>query len=97
MSAGAICAETQTSRTFDLTLDQLIEMLEPQGERDDPAHPGQKLPARAGAIIQSAEDYNKNKTALESACRELGSHCSYEIRQAIASMNTPVANVSGTK
>lgn len=72
MSAGAICAETLTDKTSDLTLAQLIEMLE------------------AGAIIQSADDWGKNKTALETACRELGSRCSYEVKKAIEGLNTPL-------
>lgn len=45
----------------------------------DQAHgPMVKLVARAGAIMQSTDDYSKNKTALEEACRELGKACTYE-------------------
>ncbi len=84
---GAICAETLTSKTYDLTFDQLIDMLEAQPERPDPDHPGQVLPAHGAAIIQSSEDWGKNKTALEEACRELGARCSYEVKQAIVNLN----------
>lgn len=73
ITAGAICSETQTDKTWDITFDQLIAMLE------------------AGAIIQSADDWGKNKTALEQACRELGSRCSYDIQSQIERMNTPLA------
>lgn len=83
---GAICAETQTDKTRDMTLDAWIDFLEPQDERPDPSHPGQMLPARAGAICQSADDYSRLKTAMEQACRALGNQCTPEIQQAIRSM-----------
>lgn len=79
-TAGAICAETLTPKTRDMPFEMLIEYLEPQTERPDPEHPGQTLPARGGAICQTAEDYGKIKTVLEQACRELGSKCSYELK-----------------
>lgn len=87
LTSGAICAETQTGKTSDMTLDQFIEFLEPQPERPDPDHPGQTLPARGGAICQSTDDFTREKTALEKACRELGSACSMEMRAAIQSLN----------
>jgi hypothetical protein len=87
LSAGANCAESLTEKTSEMTLDQFIDFLEPQSERDDPDHPGQKLPARGGAICQSSDDFTKIKTSLEKACRELGSRCSYEVQHAIESLN----------
>jgi hypothetical protein len=86
MADGAICAETLTDKTSELTLTEWIDFLEPQPERPDPVHPGETLPARAGAMCQSSEDWNKMKTALEQACRELGNRCSYQIKTAIRSL-----------
>jgi hypothetical protein len=86
LSGGMDCANTQTGETSSLTLEETIEFLEPQLERHDPDHPGKTLPARAGAVCQSAEDESKIKTALEQACRELGRRCSPEIRSALLNM-----------
>jgi hypothetical protein len=71
LSEGAICAETQTHKTRDMTLDQFLDFLLPTD-------------AHGGAICQSADDWNKMKTALEQACRELGTQCSLEIHAAIS-------------
>lgn len=92
MSAGAIWAETNTPKTGDLSLSELIDFIEPQSERecvpvpgfsvcaDDQSHGEKvKLPARAGAVMRSAEDEMKLHTAVEQACRDLGNHCKYEI------------------
>lgn len=65
-----------------MTFDEFLEFLEPQVERQDPLT-GKTLPARAGAVCKSADDYNREKTALEKACRMLGSRCSYDIKRAI--------------
>lgn len=37
----------------------------------------------AGAICQSAEDFGKQKTAMDDACVLLGSKCTVEIKQAL--------------
>jgi hypothetical protein len=79
--AGAICSHTLTSETFDLTFDELVDMLEAQPERPDPKNSGVVLPARGAAIIMSDEDFGEFKTELESACRMLGRRCSYATRQ----------------
>jgi hypothetical protein len=72
MSAGAICATTITHETSDMTLDEFLDFLEPQ-----------ESTGKGAAICQSAEDWNKMKTALETACRMLGKRCSYEMKKAI--------------
>jgi hypothetical protein len=69
MSQGAICAETLTGTTQELTLDEWIAFLEPTDKR-------------AGALCQSTEDWNKQKIALELACRKLGKACSLEVKRA---------------
>jgi len=86
VNAGAICAETQTDKTFDLDVDALIEMLEPQPERPDPENPGETLPARAGALIIPMDDYVAGKNAGEKACRMLGKRCKPEFKSALKNM-----------
>lgn len=44
------------------------------------------LPAKAAGVIQTAEDFGTTKETLEEACRLLGSHCTYELKQTIVSM-----------
>ena len=72
LSAGAICSTTQ-GNTSEMTMDQFFDFLEPNDER-------------GGAICQTAVDYKKQKVALEQACRELGSRCSYELQVMIKNM-----------
>lgn len=67
MTAGAICAETISGKTSEMDFNQLIDFLEPQ-----------QNPKRAGAVFMSSEDFNKVKTALEEACRELGPKCGFQ-------------------
>lgn len=89
---GALCGESNTGVKSKMTAEEYVEFLEPEDERDDPEHPGQKLPKRAGAVCISAEDHNKRKTALEQACRLLGSRCSFELKQAIQGMKADYAS-----
>ena len=66
MAAGADCAYTLSEKTETMTLDQFLDFLEPSE-------------GKAAALCQSADDWNKNKTALEQACHSLGAKCSYEV------------------
>lgn len=70
LSAGADCAMTLSSDTRQMTMDEFLEFLLPNDKR-------------GGAMCQSVEDWNKQKTALEQACDKLGKACSYDIREAI--------------
>jgi hypothetical protein len=81
LTAGAICAETLTNKTSEMSLDAYITFLEAQEES-----PGQ--PARAGAMCQSSEDWNKQKTVLEQLCRHMGPRCTYEIKQVLTNFVT---------
>lgn len=90
MAAGADCTHTLTPQTREMNLDQFIQFLEPQPERPDPDHPGQTLPARGGAMCQSSSDWGAQKTALEKACKELGSRCTYEIKKMIADIEAKI-------
>ena len=76
LARGAVCAESLTGKTRDMTFEEYLEFLEPNEKR-------------AGAVCQSAEDAGKVKTALEQACRMLGKRCTYEIQQAIAGSVQP--------
>jgi hypothetical protein len=68
MSDGMICAETNTGKTSEMTLDDTVTFLEPETEPSP----------RAGAMCMTANDWNRMKTALEQACRMLGNKCTYE-------------------
>jgi hypothetical protein len=87
IQAGMDCATTNTSEISAMDFEEAIEFLEPQGERADPANPGKRLPARAGAVCRSDEDFTAQKTALESACALLRSRCTPEMKNAIGGMN----------
>jgi len=70
---GAICAETLTGETSEMNAVEYVYFLEPNTER-------------GGAICESADDFNKEKTALEQACRLLGKKCTYEMKRIIKTM-----------
>lgn len=82
--AGLDCATDETSAISTMNFQQMVNFLEPQDERPDPDHPGQTLPARAGAIIISDIDFTDLKTALEQACVELKDRCTPTMQEALA-------------
>lgn len=90
VTLGGICGETQTSKTWDLTFEEFIYFLEAQAEHPDPNEPTHTVPAKGAAMCQSSEDYQKQKTALETACRLLGPRCSYEIKKQIKTMQANI-------
>lgn len=57
-------------------MEEFIAWLEPQAAQPDPKKPGHMLPARAGAVCQSTEDWVKIKTVLQQVCAKVG--CSKE-------------------
>jgi len=65
---GAICAETLTPATREVSSVDHIEWLEPKDAVGG-------SPARAGAVCLSFDHYNAMQTELEQACRALGSNC----------------------
>lgn len=75
LRAGMVCADTHSGATYDMSFDETLTFLEPTD-------------TRGGALCQSADDWNKLKTALEKACRELGPRCTYEMKQAIMILRT---------
>lgn len=84
LGAGMDCATDQTSTISELNFSAMVEFLEPQPERPDPNHPGQRLPERAGAICEPDDDFTDFKTALEQACVELKDRCAPQIKTALA-------------
>lgn len=88
--SGMDCSTTLSSRTSEMNFEEMIEWLEPQPERPDPAHPGKMLPARAGAFCESSDDQLAEKIALEQACSLLKNACTPEIKAAIATAATNV-------
>ena len=61
-----------------MTMNEFINWLEPD--------PSEK---RGAAICESVKDWTKKKTALEQACRELGSRCSLEAQEQIKQIKKP--------
>lgn len=90
VQAGMDCAETNTGEISTMTYSEMLEWLEPQPERPNPDNPEEMLPARAGAVCRSDDDFTAQKTALEQVCALLGDKCRPEIKQAIkrAQINT---------
>jgi len=100
LRAGANCGETLTNWTGELTRREYTDFLQPQFARECAPVPGTtvcadnppagsplvKFPERGGAVCESAEDWNKKKTALEQACRILGKRCPAEIKVAVRNM-----------
>lgn len=99
LSAGGICSHTETAETRILSFNEMLDFLDAAPARtctpvpgmtvcaDDQSGAKTELPARGAAIVMSAEDWGAMKTALETACRELGSHCSNPIKAQLARLN----------
>lgn len=76
LSAGADCSYTGDDTTEEMTLEQFLEFLEPQIE-----------PPRGAAMCMSAEDWTKEKIAMEQACDKLGASCKKETRDLISRLS----------
>jgi hypothetical protein len=70
MSAGADCAYTLSDKTESMTLDEFITFLEPQIQ-----------PPKGAAVCMSSEDYSQIKTAIEQACKKLGTSCVTQLKE----------------
>lgn len=90
--AGAFCAESITGSKSSMTVDEYLDFLSVAPERKDPNDPTKTIPGRPGAVCQSADDWGKQKTALEQACRILGKRCPYEMKATIKTMESLGAN-----
>lgn len=79
---GADWANMLDEETGSMTFEEFVEFLEPQpAERNSRGEITR--PERGGAICQSADHFNQNKTSLELACIHLGKLCTYEMQEAI--------------
>lgn len=74
MAAGADCGYTLTDKIERIDLDALIKLLEPDLEASPP---------HAGALIISADDFRRYKTALDQACSKLKG-CTHEVPEGAA-------------
>ena len=79
MSAGADCAYSISGETEEMTLDQWFSFLEPQTE-----------PPRGAAMCMSSADFSKIKTAIEQACRKLGTSCTKEAKENLQKVSATV-------
>jgi len=96
IQAGMDIAETNTGKIHQLTMVEAFDFLEPQNERYCIPVPGFNvcaesptegevvhLPARAGAICRSDEDFTAQKNALEKACALLRDRCTADMKEAL--------------
>lgn len=101
LSYGANCAHLTSSETNILTLDETLDLLNPQEARKCVPVPGynvcqddqtvgekKDLPARGGAVMIPADDFSLIDTELREACRELGSRCSYATQEVLKKLET---------
>ena len=75
VSLGGICTHTLTPQKEVLTFDQFIDFLQ-----------AQESPAKGAALCMSSADFGTQKTELETACRMLGSRCTYETYKQILAL-----------
>lgn len=81
---GMDCAYTLSSETSQMDAQEMIAFLEP-----DPIN------NKGAAICQASEDWGKIKTALEQACKQLKKRCSYEIKEAIITVDQNIRSIDG--
>ncbi len=86
IQGGMDCATSNSGEVSQMDFPQTIDWLEPQPERPDLVN-GKTLPARAGAVCRSDEDFTAQKVAIEQACELLKTRCTPELHSAIESMN----------
>lgn len=67
-----------------MSFEEMVYWLEPQPETKDAK--GNKIPARAGAVCRSDDDFTRYKIALEQACALLQDRCTPEMKATIANV-----------
>ncbi len=83
LSAGADCVYTGEETKEEMTFTEFMDFLEAQDAKPNPKDPSKMIPPHGAALCQSSEDYTKQKTALEQACRLLGNRCTPEIKKTL--------------
>lgn len=76
-----------------MSFEQFVDWWEPQPERPDPDNPEKTLPARAGAVCRSDEDFTRYKIALEQACALLKDRCTPEMKASIENVTGNTADL----
>lgn len=90
LRAGALCAESLSYKTYNLSYEGYLRMLEP-------AAATKSTPARAGAMCMTAMDFGKMKTALQQACVALKKRCTYELQAALQRVDQQQQFLSGRR
>jgi hypothetical protein len=80
LSQGGIFADTEDSQTGAVSETALLQILEPSDGHD----PGN--PKHAPAVILPSEAFGAYNVAMEALCRDVGSHCTPEVRAQIERM-----------
>jgi hypothetical protein len=97
---GLLCSHLLTAQTEILSFNETLDFLDAQPYSrtcvpvpgfqvcaDDQSHGALvTLPPRGAAVAMSSNDWGIMKTELETACRELGSRCSFKVQTAIKKM-----------
>lgn len=86
MSAGANCANMLSENTREMTLEELIEFLTPNEKE-----------GRAGAVIMSTKDFEKQKTTIELLCIKLGNQCSPQVKEQIQKLSKTIKTIQEVK
>ncbi len=81
---GMDCAYTLSSETEQLDAAEMVAFLESDAAT-----------GKGAAICQASEDWGKIKTALEQACKQLKKRCSYEVKEAIATVDKNIKSING--
>ena len=76
LRAGALCAESLSYKTYNLSYEAFLRRLEP-------AAATKTEPARAGYMCMTATDFSRMKTALQQACVAMKKKCTYELQAAL--------------
>lgn len=97
VQAGMDFAETNTGKIHELSMQEMFDFLEPQNARRCVPVPGFNvcaddqtqgqpvdLPARAGALCRSDDDFTAQKIAVEQACALLKNRCTPEMKEEIS-------------
>lgn len=96
LSAGCDVTHLISADSSFLTEDECLQFLQLQ-THTDPTDPTKTIVDHYAAIALSLNDFTTLKTELETICRDLGSHCTYALQTAIASMNAQIAKIKNEK
>jgi hypothetical protein len=84
VASGGFCNYTIQGEPEDLSFEAFIAFLE-----------ADEVTGKGAAMCQSSADWARQKSALEQACRKLGSSCTYEMKTAFRKVSRRVESVIG--